>query len=207
VCCLRSKFTYYQYPKHTDEITKEFSHGRSRFFPRTSFSAARSSIDPAKGFISRRFSSSSVLSLGASDTRPCRRTAPFIDRRSARCCRAGGNPLPSGFQLPVAQHANDLRLVASALLHRPSLGDGLSLKTRDREGGRSRSNLIPADVDIGRAQIIPLKRETIQRDTPRSRRLQEPRPSPNPAAFCLKCSDDGQLRVRASSARQPRQSG
>jgi hypothetical protein len=137
-------------------------------------------------------------------TRPCRRTALSSIEGLLAVAVPAANLCGRASNFLVAQHANDLRLVASALLHRPSLGDGLSLKTRDQEDGRSRSNLIPADVYIGRAQIIPLERETIKRDTPRNRRLQEPRPPPNPAAFGLKCSDDGQLRERASSARQPR---
>ena len=39
--------------------------------------------------------------------------------------------------LLLAQHADDLRLVEPALLPVRLLGDGLSLKTGDQEGGRS----------------------------------------------------------------------
>lgn len=52
-------------------------------FPRTSFSAATSSIGAARGFFSGRLSSSCVLSFWASDT-PKPPTSPSIDRRCVR---------------------------------------------------------------------------------------------------------------------------
>src|SRR4051794_34253686 len=42
--------------------------GRDQFFPKMSFSAATSSIDSARSFFRRRFSSSSVFSFCASET-------------------------------------------------------------------------------------------------------------------------------------------
>jgi putative transposase len=56
----------------------------------------------------------------------------------------------------------------------------------------SLGNLTPADVYFGRAQKILLERERIKRATIQIRRLQ-PRPPLNPAAFCLKYSDDGHV--------------
>ncbi len=70
------------------------------------------------------------------------------------------------------------------------------------------SNLTPADVYCGRAQIILLKRERIKHQTIERRRFQhrknaasndqpdEPETPLNQNAICLKNSDDGQSSLR-----------
>ncbi len=109
--------------------------GRQKVFSRASRSVPRRA-SPRPGASCAYGSPRRAPSAGAHPRPPCRPSASTTCRTSRRRCRDGGRPQQPAIRPAAPSGSDALRFAEPALLHRPSLIDGLSLQNEGKPAAK-----------------------------------------------------------------------